>query len=89
MNCIDFPVCGFDGNLIEKLSNSGSTVKLWKNRKTKEFFSGPGEAVTRKLLQILCSHLLEFEITCTVFIAYRQTLHFVSTAHHESQAAGN
>lgn len=23
MNHIDFPICGFDGNLIEKLSNSG------------------------------------------------------------------
>lgn len=61
-----------------------------KNKKAREFFSGrPGEVVTRDLLQILHSHLLESEITRTVFTAYRQTLHFVSTAHHESQAAGN
>lgn len=99
MNHIDFSICGFDGNLTEQLSNSGFEACLHSvpqencekvKKKTPDpklvfFFSGwPEEAVMRDLLQILRSHLLEFEITCTLFIAYRQTLHFVSAAHHES-----
>lgn len=97
MNPIDFSICGFDGNLIEKLGNSGFEACLHrafhskivkqgkKKKKNGGFFSSrPEEAVTRDLLQILHSHLPEFEITCTLFVAYRQTSHFVSTAHHES-----
>jgi len=76
MNHIDFSICGFDGNLIEKLGNSGFEAclhrvfhsKIAKKRKIKKtnkgFFSGwPEEAVTRDLLQISRSRLLEFEIT--------------------------
>lgn len=83
MNHIDFSICGFDGNLIEKLGNLGFEACLHRvfhskivkkgKKKPKGFFSGrPEEAVTRDLLQILHSHLLESEITCTLFIAYRQ-----------------
>lgn len=36
---IDFPICSFDGNLIEKVGNSHPTAKLWLKQQ-RSFFSG-------------------------------------------------